>query len=182
MEYHFIHMAAAAGFAVPHLIVTISLHLFECMGLYGGLRMLNCLWFVGITLFINGVPQKKFKQGQIADAWRPIYMTISVNLSTVNVFTQIFNCCMRSVASYIILLKPNIVHNNTVKSGYKKLVVILTSWSLFSKEYGQMMPPLYKPYQTVTRNRCIGFCKTTYGFSKLQIWKFCLLKYLSSWK
>ena len=41
---------------------------------------------------------------------------------------------------------------------------------------------LLKPHQTVTRNVCIGFCKTLYGFSEPQIRQFCLLTYLPRWK
>ena len=49
----------------PHSIGAIFVHFFECRGSYPGYdttnvgpQMLNCLWFVEITLFFNDVPQK----------------------------------------------------------------------------------------------------------------------------
>ena len=61
----------------------------------------------------------------------------------------------------------------TSRGGTKKKEK-LVSWcdrslhwpSSFSKKYGPTISPLYKPDQTVTRNRCIGFCKTTCRFIK----------------
>ena len=58
-------MAAADGLAVFHSIGPILVHFLEYMGSYFddgimnvGLQMLNCLWFVGITLFFNGALHK----------------------------------------------------------------------------------------------------------------------------
>ena len=63
MEYYFIHMPAAAGLIVPYLSGLIFVHFFECMGSYLGygimkigLQMLNCLWFVTITVFVSDIP------------------------------------------------------------------------------------------------------------------------------
>ena len=94
---------------------------------------------------------------------------------------------MRSVRSCTMLLNPNIVRINNMMSGYKEIgyygaqgifidrngCVVL----FFPKKWWLIMPQLYEMHQTVLRNGCIGFCKTTLGFSKPQILQFCLLTY-----
>ena len=57
--------------------------------------------------------------------------------------------------------EANIVHINTVQSEYRRGV------SKRNIEYGTIMAPPYKPHQTVTRKGCIGFRKTTCGFSEM---------------
>ena len=95
MEYYFIHMAAAASVTIPFSIEPILLLLFECMRSYLGngitnvdLQMLNCLWFIGITLFFNGAPQKIVQRCQIATSRWLILITISGNSTSIKPLMQ----------------------------------------------------------------------------------------------
>ena len=73
MEYYFIQMAAAAGLTVAHSLGSIFEHFFECLGPYlvngitnVGLKMVNCLWMVDITLVFNGAPQEIVQRCQVS--------------------------------------------------------------------------------------------------------------------
>ena len=85
MEYCFIQVADAGDLTVPHSIEPIRA-LFRVYGAVSlqchpnvGLQKVNCLWFVGITLFFDGDPQEINKRCQIAASWWPICITISAN-------------------------------------------------------------------------------------------------------
>ena len=63
MEYYFIHMAAAVGltaltsFDRIQISWIFSIHSYVGNGIMNtGLQILNCLQFIGITLFFNGAP------------------------------------------------------------------------------------------------------------------------------
>ena len=75
---------------------------------------------------------------------------------------------MRCVASCAILLNTNNLHN-------MPSLAVTVARSLLSMKRGKIMPPLYKPHQTVILNGCIDFCKNTCGFSESQISRFSLL-------
>ena len=81
MEYFFIRMAAAAGLTGPHSIQPILGHFFESMASYlyngitnVGVQMLNCFWFVGITIFFNGTPHKIAKRCHMT-----VKMSVDIN-------------------------------------------------------------------------------------------------------
>ena len=69
-------------------------------------------WFIGIIIFSNGVPQQMVQRCQIAASWRLIKRLLNVWGNKSIVAWGISQIC-------IILLKPNIVHVNTMKTGYK---------------------------------------------------------------
>ena len=67
-------MPAAAEITVPHSIESIFIHFIACIMSYlgdditnVGLRMFNCLWFLGITLFFNGALQEIVQLCQSSD-------------------------------------------------------------------------------------------------------------------
>ena len=131
----------------------------DCMGSYLGngitnigIQMLNCLWFAGIRLFFNGIPQKTVKQVSnpsfLAANWHHRFDYFNGS--------QTFDAIIRL---------------------WHKLYDKLHHSFSFSKKQGPMMPPLYNTHQTVTRNRYIGFWKTMCGFSEPEIWQFCLFTY-----
>ena len=51
-------LLSVSSLDLPLAIKLIFIHFLDCMGWHHnvGLKILNCLCFVGITLFINGVP------------------------------------------------------------------------------------------------------------------------------
>ena len=49
----------------------------------------------------------------------------------------------------------------------RMVFTLAVTFALFS--FQRIVPPIHKAQQTVTRNGCIGFCRTMYGFSEPQI-------------
>ena len=85
MLFYFLQLIALVGPTGPHSIGPIFVHFFVCMGSYlanemtnVGLQMLNCFWFIGITLFLNGALQKIVRRCQIQASWRPIDVYVFV--------------------------------------------------------------------------------------------------------
>ena len=84
IEYDFIHMAAVTGLTVTHSIRPTFGQFFDwCHITYPGLQIPNCLWFISITLFFNGISQKIAQWSQIA-----IDITIVANYSAIKILMQ----------------------------------------------------------------------------------------------
>ena len=108
-------MAASAGHAVAYTIVPISKHIIDCVKLYfiNGftnivLQSVICLWLVGVTLILDGIPQIIVQRCQtLVPRWPNDISSAADNAIFKNRAQNIeysFGCVARSA----ILLKPNV--------------------------------------------------------------------------